>query len=130
MIAVAHGIDLVDLERIEQMLEKHGDHFLNRVFTAREQADAAGMKNRIERLSGRFAAKEAVMKLVGTGWRDGVAWTDIEVVNSPLGQPVVNLSGKVKELIETMGLGPVALSITHTANFAMASAVALPLNAH
>jgi phosphopantetheinyl transferase (holo-ACP synthase) len=57
------------------------------------------------------------------------AWTDIEV-NSPLGQPVVNLSGKVKELIETMGLGPVALSITHTANFAMASAVALPLNAH
>lgn len=130
MIAVAHGIDLVDLERIEQMLEKHGDHFLNRVFTAREQADAAGMKNRIERLSGRFAAKEAVMKLVGTGWRDGVAWTDIEVVNNPLGQPVVNLSGKVKELIETMGLGPVTLSITHTANFAMASAVALPLNAH
>jgi holo-[acyl-carrier protein] synthase len=59
MIAVAHGIDLVDLERIEQMLEKHGDHFLNRVFTAREQADAAGMKNRIERLSDGLRPKSA-----------------------------------------------------------------------
>ena len=126
MAAIAHGIDRVDFGRIEQMLDKHGERFLDRVFTAREQADAAAVKNRIEKLAGRFAAKEAVMKRVGTGWRDGVAWTDIEVVNNPLGQPVVTLRGKVQELVETMGLGPVALSITHTANFAMASAVALP----
>ena len=128
MTAAAHGIDLVDVERIRQMLDKHGERFLDRVFTAREQADAAAVKNRIEKLAGRFAAKEAVMKLVGTGWRDGVAWTDIEVINNSLGQPQVNLSGKVKEHIETMGLGPVTISITHAANLAMASAVALPLD--
>ena len=127
MTAAAHGIDLVDFGRLEQMLDKHGEHFLDRVFTAREQADASKFKNRIEKLAGRFAAKEAVMKLIGTGWRDGVAWADIEVVNNPLGQPVVNLSGKVKEQVKALGLGPVTLSITHTANFAMASAIALPV---
>jgi len=125
MTAIAHGIDLVELGRIEQMLERHGERFLERVFTAREQADAAAVKNRIEKLAGRFAAKEAVMKLVGTGWRDGVAWTDIEVVNDPLGRPQVRLGGKVKELADALRLGPVTLSISHTGNFAMASAVAL-----
>ncbi len=125
MAGIAHGIDLVDFERIEQMLQQHGDRFLDRVFTARERADAEAVKNRTEKLAGRFAAKEAVMKLVGTGWRDGVAWTDIETVNNALGQPIVSLSGKVKELAETMGIGPITLSITHTGNFAMASAVAL-----
>jgi holo-[acyl-carrier protein] synthase len=125
MAGIAHGIDLVDFERIEQMLQRHGDRFLDRVFTARERADAEAVKNRTEKLAGRFAAKEAVMKLVGTGWRDGVAWTDIETVNNALGQPIVSLSGKVKELAETMGIGPITLSITHTGNFAMASAVAL-----
>ena len=128
MTAAAHGIDLVDFGRIEQMLDKHGERFLDRVFTAREQADAAAVKNRIEKLAGRFAAKEAVMKLIGTGWRDGGAWTDIEVVNNPLGQPQVTLCGKVKAHIDALGLGPVTVSITHTANFAMASAIALPVN--
>lgn len=127
MTAIAHGIDLVDFGRIEQMLQRHGERFLERVFTAREQADAAAVKNRIEKLAGRFAAKEAVMKLVGSGWRDGVAWTDIETTNNSLGQPIVILSGKVKELASTMGIGPITLSITHTANFAMASAVAMPV---
>lgn len=125
MSTLAHGIDLVDFGRIEQMLEKHEERFLDRVFTAREQADANKIKNRIEKLAGRFAAKEAVMKLIGTGWRDGVAWTDIETINNPLGSPEVRLSGKVKEIADQMGLGPVTLSITHTGNFAMASAVAM-----
>ncbi len=125
MTSIAHGIDLVEFGRIEQMLQRHGERFLDRVFTVREQADAAAVKNRIEKLAGRFAAKEAVMKLVGTGWRDGIAWTDIEVVNNPLGQPVVAIRGRVKELAESMRLGPITLSITHTANVAMASAVAL-----
>jgi len=126
MAAIAHGIDLVDFGRIEQMLQRHGERFLERVFTAREQADAAAVKNRIEKLAGRFAAKEAVMKLVGTGWRDGIAWTDIETTNNSLGQPIVTLSGKVRDLASMMGIGPITLSITHTANFAMASAVAMP----
>ena len=125
MKIIAHGIDLVDFGRIEQMLEKHPQRFLDRVFTPTEQAAAERVKNRIEKLAGRFAAKEAVMKLIGTGWRDGVAWTDIEVINNPLGQPIVNISGKVQALAEEKGIEQITLSITHTANFALASAVAL-----
>lgn len=125
MKIIAHGIDLVDFGRIEQMLENHPERFLDRVFTPAEQADANRQKNRIEKLAGRFAAKEAVMKLIGTGWRDGIAWTDIEVVNNPLGQPIITITGKVKELVEEKGIEQITLSITHTSNFAIASAVAL-----
>ncbi|MBL7214808.1 MAG: holo-ACP synthase [Phycisphaerae bacterium] len=125
MKIIAHGIDLVDFERIEELLNRHEQRFTERVFTARELADADKVKNRIEKLAGRFAAKEAVMKLVGTGWRDGVAWTDIEVVNNELGQPIVNICGKVKELADDKGIEQITLSITHTANFAIASVVAL-----
>jgi holo-[acyl-carrier protein] synthase len=121
---IAHGIDLVDFSRIEQMLNRHGDHFLDRVFTDRERADADKVKNRIEKLAGRFAAKEAVMKLIGTGWRDGVAWTDIEVVNDWSGRPIVTIDGKVREFADAAGIGPITLSITHTAQFAIASVVA------
>ena len=125
MKIIAHGIDLVDFGRIEKMLEKHSERFLERVFTSTEQADADKQKNRIEKLAGRFAAKEAVMKLIGTGWRDGIAWTDIEVVNNALGQPIVTITGKVKELAEEKGVEQITLSITHTSNFAIASAIAL-----
>ena len=120
-----HGIDLVDFARIEAMIEEHGKRFLNRVFTRREQDEAEARRNRTERLAGRFAAKEAVLKLIGTGWRSGIAWTDIEVTNGPLGEPVVHLTGGVQRRAEEMGIEQVALSITHTADFAIASAVAL-----
>lgn len=125
MKIIAHGIDLVDFGRIEKMLKKHPKRFLDRVFTLTEQSDADNTRNRIEKLAGRFAAKEAVMKLIGTGWRDGIAWTDIEVVNNPLGQPIVTVAGKVKELADQQGVEQITLSITHTSNFAIASAVAL-----
>ncbi len=125
MKIIAHGIDLVDFDRIEQMLGRHGERFCERVFTLRELADADKVKNRIEKLAGRFAAKEAVMKLVGSGWRGGVAWTDIEVINNELGQPIVTISGKLKELAGQQQIEQITLSITHTANFAIASAVAL-----
>lgn len=124
-LPLAHGIDLVDFARIESMIEQHGQRFLDRVYTAREQSEASGVKNRIEKLAGRFAAKEAVMKLVGTGWRGGVAWTDIEVTNGPMGEPRLEISGEIRRAAEQMGIGPIALSITHTANFAIASAVAV-----
>ena len=122
---IAHGIDLVDFGRIEELLNRHEQRFTERVFTAKELADADKVKNRIEKLAGRFAAKEAVMKLIGTGWRDGVAWTDIEVVNNELGQPMVTITGKVREFADQKGIEEITLSITHTANFAMASAIAL-----
>jgi holo-[acyl-carrier protein] synthase len=125
MQIVAHGIDLVDCPRIEEMVERHGERFINRVFTAAEQAYAEANNNKVEKLAGRFAAKEAVLKLMGTGWRGKIAWTDIEVVNNAAGQPEVTLSGEVEKLAEKLGIKHISVSITHTANFVIASAVAL-----
>ena len=125
MEIVAHGIDLVDCPRIEEMIKRHGERFVNRVFTANEQAYAEANKNSIEKLAGRFAAKEAILKLIGTGWRGKIAWTDIEVINNPMGQPEITLSGEVEKLADKLGIKHISVSITHTANFAIASAVAL-----
>ncbi len=125
MKKILHGIDLVDFPRIEEMIERHGSHFLDRIFTQTEQQQASEMKNRIERLAGRFAAKEAILKMLGTGWRGKIAWTDIEILNSPTGQPQVTLSGEVKKIALKLGVGEISLSITHTANFVIASVVAL-----
>jgi holo-[acyl-carrier protein] synthase len=125
MEILAHGIDLVDFPRIEQMIERHGPRFVDRVFTAAEQEYAGRHRNAVEKYAGRFAAKEAVLKLVGTGWRGKIAWTDIEVTNNAAGQPEVTLSGEVKEIAARMKISRISLSITHTANFAIASAVAL-----
>jgi holo-[acyl-carrier protein] synthase len=125
MKIIAHGIDLVDFPRLETLIERHGARFLNRIFTAREQADAEAIRNSIEKLAGRFAAKEAILKLIGTGWRGKIAWTEIEVVNNTLGQPVVELTGEVKRIADEAQIEQITLSITHTANFAIASAVAL-----
>jgi len=122
---ILHGIDLVDCPRIQQMIDRHGSHFMDRVFTPAERQQANEIKNNIERLSGRFAAKEAILKLLGTGWRGKIAWTDIEIVNNFLGQPIVTLSGEVKKLADEMKIGEISLSISHTANFVMASATAL-----
>lgn len=125
MEIVAHGIDLVDFTRIEQMLERHGQAFLERVFTPAERSYAESNKNGAEKLAGRFAAKEAILKLVGTGWRGKIAWTDIEVLNNSAGQPEVTITGQVREIAAKMGIEHISLSITHTANFAIASAVAV-----
>jgi holo-[acyl-carrier protein] synthase len=122
---VAHGIDLVDCPRIEAMIERHGERFIQRVFTAAEQAYAEANKNEIEKLAGRFAAKEAVLKLMGTGWRGNIAWTDVEIINNSSGQPEVILSGEVEKIAGKLGIKHISVSITHTANFAIASAVAL-----
>lgn len=122
---ILHGIDLVDFPRIESMVARHGERFLDRVFTKREQSDAQAVHNRVEKLAGRFAAKEAVLKLLGTGWRGKIAWTDIEVTNNSSGQPEVRMGGEVKRIADEAGVKEIALSITHTANFAIASAVAL-----
>ncbi len=125
MKILAHGIDLVDFPRIKKMVKTHRDRFLDRVFTDSEQKYADETKNRIEKLAGRFAAKEAVLKLLGTGWRGKIKWTDIEVVNNSYGQPKVKLYGQVRKIADKMGVKQISISITHTANFAIASAVAL-----
>ena len=125
MEIIAHGIDLVDCPRIEEMINRHDRRFVDRVFTAAEQAYADANKDRVEKLAGRFAAKEAILKLMGTGWRGKIAWTDIEIVNNPAGRPEVTLRGEVEKLAEKLGIKHISVSITHTANFAIASAVAL-----
>ena len=125
MKILAHGIDLVDFSRIKDMVNSHGDRFLDRVFTRSEQRYADKNKNRIEKFAGRFAAKEAVLKLLGTGWRGKIKWTDIEVVHNSSGQPKVKLTGQVKKIADKMRIEQISISITHTANFAISSAVAL-----
>jgi holo-[acyl-carrier protein] synthase len=125
MQIIAHGIDLVDFLRIEEMVKRHGERFLDRIFTAAERSYADSNKNGIEKLAGRFAAKEAILKLMGTGWRGKIAWTDIEIINNPAGQPKVTLTGEVEKIAARLGIKHISVSITHTANFAIASAVAL-----
>ena len=125
MTIVAHGIDLVDFPRIEEMVKRHPKRFVNRVFTPAEQDYAKSNKNGTEKLAGRFAAKEAILKLLGTGWRGKIAWTDIEIINNPLGQPEVTVTGEVKKIADKLGINQISVSITHTANFAIASAIAL-----
>ena len=125
MSIIAHGIDLVDFPRIEEMISRHSERFINRIFTSAEQAYADANKNSVEKYAGRFAAKEAILKLIGTGWRGKIAWTDIEILNNSSGQPLVTLDGEVKKIADKLGITQISISITHTANFAIASAVAL-----
>lgn len=126
MSPFAHGIDMVDCDRIRQAVEKHGDRFLQRVFTRAELDYCLGKKRQTEHLAGRFAAKEAVLKLLGTGWQKGIAWTDVEVRNAPSGQPHVTLSGRCRRIAEELGLGAILISISHIETHAIASAIGTP----
>ena len=123
---IGHGIDLVATSRIAQMMERYGDRFLGRCFTEGERAYAhASSKRAAEHLAARFAAKEAVLKALGTGWKTGIAWTDVEVVRQPSGQPLVKLTGGAARVAREMGIADWMISLTHTNGQAMASAIAL-----
>jgi len=117
---VGNGIDLCEVDRIRRSIERFGDRFINRIFTPREIAYVERKKNRYERYAARFAAKEAGMKAIGTGWRRGVQWVDFEVVNEPSGKPTMVFHGKAKEFADRLGVRNVALSITHTSEQGMA----------
>jgi len=125
MNVVAHGIDLVDCGRLAEIVERHGRHFLERVYTAGELAYCRRRKREIEHLAGRFAAKEAVLKVLGTGWRKGISWRDVEVSNAPSGEPSVRLTGHCREIADQRGLASILISISHTPSHAIASAVGL-----
>jgi len=124
MNVVAHGVDLVDCKRLAEAIERHGERFLNRIYTRNELAYCRGRKRELEHLAGRFAAKEAVLKVLGTGWKDGIAWTDIEVVNTPSGRPIVKLSGQCRLIADQQGLSSILVSISHIDTHAIASAIA------
>jgi len=125
-VVVGHGIDLVEISRIERMLADHGEAFLARVFTAHEQqaAEAIGLR-RAERLAARFAAKEATLKAIGTGLRSRMCWTDIEVVTLPSGAPSLRVSGEVCSIAEQQGIRTWMVSLSHAGGFAVASVLAL-----
>ncbi len=123
MSVIAHGVDMVACSRLKEAIDRHGERFLQRVFTPAELEYCCGKKREIEHLAGRFAAKEAVLKVLGTGWRDGINWTDIEVRNLPSGQPQAFLSNRTRELAEAMGLTKILISISHIKTHAIASAI-------
>jgi holo-[acyl-carrier protein] synthase len=114
------GSDLAQVERIRKSIAQYGDRFLNRVYTERERAYASSKANSAERYAARFAAKEAGMKAIGTGWRSGITWKDFEVVNERSGQPTLRLSGVALEISVTMGVEHISISLTHTAETAFA----------
>jgi holo-[acyl-carrier protein] synthase len=119
---VAHGVDLVEVARIESILDAHGDRFPARCFTDGERAyaeAAAGL--RAQRYAARFAAKEAVLKALGTGWRNGISWLDIEVSRLPSGRPAIRLRGRCAEIAAEMHISSWHLSLSHTAGSAIAS---------
>jgi holo-[acyl-carrier protein] synthase len=126
MSIVGHGIDIVETSRIRKLVEQHGGHFLDRVFTSAEQAYcAANPKRYYEHLAGRFAAKEAVLKVLGTGWRGGIAWTDVEVVKEPSGLPTIALTGECRRIATGRGIVQWHVSISHIQTHATASAIGL-----
>jgi len=126
MPILGHGIDIVETVRIRRLIDEHGAHFLDRVFTTAEQAYCnASRKRSLEHFAGRFAAKEAVLKVLGTGWRGGIAWTDIEVVKEPSGQPQVKLSGECARIASERGISRWHISISHIETHATASAIGM-----
>jgi len=117
------GIDISEVNRIEAAITRHGAAFLKRVFTPAEIAYCERHRNRFERYAARFAAKEATMKALGTGWTCGVRWVDIEVTRLPTGQPTMALYGATREHAERLGVGHISLSITHSGNIAFAEVI-------
>jgi holo-[acyl-carrier protein] synthase len=122
-VIVGTGVDLAEVDRVRAAVERFGKRFVERVFTPAEIAYVERKANRYERYAARFAAKEAGMKAIGTGWRRGVRWQDFEVANLPSGKPTLRLHGQAARFAERLGVKSVALSLTHTAQFGMAHVI-------
>jgi holo-[acyl-carrier protein] synthase len=120
---VGSGIDIAEVPRIAEAIERHGQRFLHRVFTEGEITYCDSKANRIERYAARFAAKEAGMKALGTGWNHGVRWRDLEVCRQPGGRPTLAFHGKAAEFAAKLGTKNVALSLSHTAEQAIAQVI-------
>ena len=126
MPILGHGIDIVETARIRKLVDDHGQHFLDRVFTPAEQSYCSlNPKRYYEHLAGRFAAKEAVLKVIGTGWRGGIAWTDVEVTKESSGQPKIALTGECRRIARQQGISRWHISISHIETHATASAIGL-----
>ena len=122
-MVVGVGTDLVDLARIESALERHGDALLERLFTQRERELLATDVSRVERIAARFAAKEAALKALGTGWGQGVGWHDVEVLGGRGQPPYLELGGAAAARLAALGGTAAHVSITHTATVAGATVI-------
>ncbi len=120
---VGTGIDIAEVPRIAESIERFGDRFLNRIFTDGERRYCDSKANKHERYAARFAAKEAGMKAIGTGWNHGVRWRDVEVVRMPGGKPTIQFHGKAAEFATRLGTRNVSLSLTHTKDHAIAQVI-------
>jgi holo-[acyl-carrier protein] synthase len=121
-VVIGIGIDIVEVGRIEKALQG-GDEMANRVFTENELAYCKARRNQYQHFAGRFAAKEAALKALGTGWQEGIRWKDVEVVPGDLGQPRLNFQGKAKEILEAAGAKQAQVTITHASDYAVAAVV-------
>jgi holo-[acyl-carrier protein] synthase len=122
-VIVGLGLDIAEIDRMEAAITRHGAAIIERLFTPREAAYCESHRDRFERYAGRFAAKEAAMKALGTGWRTGVRWRDIEVIREPSGKPTLELQGAARELADKMGVKNILLTITHSGNLALAEVI-------
>ena len=120
---VGTGIDITEVPRIAAAIERFGERFLNRVYTPREIAYCRSKKNAVERFAARFAAKEAAMKAIGTGLRQGVTWHDVEVGREPGGRPTIIFSGRAAVFAANLGAKRAHLSLTHSEQTAIANVV-------
>jgi holo-[acyl-carrier protein] synthase len=120
---VGTGVDIVETSRIQRVFERHGERFARRLFTPGEIAYCERFKNKAERYAARFAAKEAAFKALGTGWREGVRWLDVEVTHQPSGKPELVLIGRAQELAQRLGVTRSAVSISHADHYAMAQVI-------
>jgi len=120
---VGLGTDIVEIVRIGRVIERHGEAFLHRVFTDDEIRYCQQRREYLQHYAGRWAAKEAVMKVLGTGFAPGIGWKDIEVASKPSGQPYMLLHGGVKELVDRLGISEVLISISHCRQYATATAI-------
>lgn len=119
------GVDIVEVLRIAKMIERHGDLFLNRVFTPHEVAYCSARKAATQHYAGRWAAKEAVLKALGAGWSQNLRWQEIELRNEPAGRPLVRLTGGARLVADRLGVGEVLISVSHCRTHAVAYATAI-----
>ena len=120
---VGTGIDIAEVPRIADSIKRFGDRFIQRVFTDGEIRYCDSKANRFERCAARFAAKEAAMKALGTGWNHGVRWRDVEVAREPGRRPTIKFHGKAAEFAARLNTKNISLSITHTSEQALASVI-------
>jgi len=122
-VIIGLGVDIAEVARVKAAIERHGETFLRRIYTPAEQAYCEKYRNKFERYAGRFAVKEAAMKALGTGWRKGIRWVDIEVERQKGGKPLLVLHGVAKARAAEMGVKNMAMSITHTEEEAFAEVI-------